>query len=813
VKPAARTPFTPDLSGPAGAYDGWPIQSRYRTTVAGGLLLVALVCVAAFYNVREDRQTSLAAGHRTVALVARVLADQIGSTIDGIPAPLQHEADLRSGSTAKDAFAAFEQGARARNPQIRSLAAGGCGFEHDIVDDAHTGGAWAHSCWPSPAHAAAAPPPAGEATFPLLVRLAAKDGRGVVPIVANLDCAALLARMSGIARDEHLIVSLAGKEAASGFRCSVGASLEPEALNDLETARFAVPGYPLTVEVGRPRADILREWRHNTWATLARTLTISSLVLVLLYVMVGQVRRQALANRELRVGEQRWRAVFDEAPVGIVMLLPNQPYMVANPAFKRMVGYSLDELHQLSASDITHPDDIELTRAKIAELERGERFTVKFEKRYLHRDGRVIWTEITISRLPETGALGGMLVAVIDDVSARREAEAERLRLEAQLRQSQKLEALGTFAGGIAHDFNNILSAILGYGERVFRALGADSPLRRDAQQVLNAGMRASLLVERILAFSRSGMTARLPVHVEPVLVETVELFKASLPPEVQVALQLDAPQAYVLGDPTHLHQVVMNLCSNAHHALEGPGTITVSARQVAIGEARALNSGTLQPGEYVCIGVADTGAGISPDVQERMFDPFFTTRKTIGGTGLGLSLVDGIVKEYGGAIEVRSEPGRGTQFNIYLPLCAQRPASPPAPTAEARRGNGETVLLVDDERALVELCEDLLAELGYEPLGFSSPGEALEAFLADPPRFDLVLTDHTMPEMTGIDLIRQIRAVRPDLPVLLMSGYGTHVVEEESRALGVRAVLKKPVLRADLTEAVHDALTRESPC
>ncbi|WP_429485976.1 ATP-binding protein [Paraburkholderia youngii] len=768
--------------------------------------------MAAFYNVHQDRQTSLAAGQRTVQLVARLLADQIGSTIDRIPTTLQYEAYSTPGLATHDAFAALGQRARMRIPQIRSLTAGGCGYERDIVDDARASGAPAHSCWPSSAQPAASPA-AGDATFPLLVCLAAQNGRGVVPVVANIDCAALLARMIGMARDERLILTVAGKDAASGFRCSVSPSFGEEELNDLETARYAVPGYPLTIEVGRPRADILREWRRNTLATLARTLAISSFVLVLLYVMVRQVRRQALANRELRMGEQRWRAVFDEAPVGIVMLMPNQPYMVANPAFKRMVGYSLDELHQLGASDITHPDDVELTRAKVAELERGERSSVKFEKRYLHRDGRVIWTEITISRLSETGALGGMLVAVIDDVSARREAEAERLRLEAQLRQSQKLEALGTFAGGIAHDFNNILSAILGYGERVFRALGADSPLRREAQQVLNAGMRASLLVERILAFSRSGMTARLPVHVEPVLLETVELFKASLPPEVKVMLRLNAPEAYVLGDPTHLHQVVMNLCSNARHALEGQGTITVSAREAAIGAARALNSGTLQPADYVCIGVADTGAGISPEVQERMFDPFFTTRKTIGGTGLGLSLVDGIVKEYGGAIEVSSELGRGTQFNIYLPLSVKRTAAPPTPAIETHRGNGETVLLVDDERPLVELCEDLLAELGYEPLGFSSPSEALEAFLADPLRFDLVLTDQTMPEMTGIDLIRQIRAVRPDLPVLLMSGYGTHVVEEESRSLGVRAVLKKPVLRADLTEAVRDALTRESPC
>ncbi|PMS19784.1 hypothetical protein C0Z18_13255 [Trinickia dabaoshanensis] len=680
-------------------------------------MLVALVCIAAWHHVRQARETALADGHRTIALVARVLADRLGGAVDRTPPALRYEAD---------------------------------------------------------------------------------------------SCPALLARLGDMARDERLLLTFSGSGAHSGFRCSAGASLRQDELSGLETVQMPVPGHPLTLEVGRPRSDILREWRGDAWTTLVRTLAISAFVLALLYVMVRQVRRQALANSELAAGEQRWRAVFDEAPVGIVMLQPNQPYMVANPAFKRMVGYSIDELQQLGASDITHPDDIELMQAKIGELERGERSSVKFEKRYLHRDGHVIWTEITISRLSESGALGGMLVAVIDDVSARREAEVERLRLEAQLRQSQKLEALGTFAGGIAHDFNNILSAIVGYGERVFRALGADSPLRHDAQQVLNAGMRASLLVERILAFSRSGMTARLPVHVEQVLVETVELFKASLPPEVSVTLELGAPQAYVLGDPTHLHQVVMNLCSNARHALHGQGSIGVSAREMSTVRALTLTSGPLQPGRYVRICVADTGAGISPAVQERMFDPFFTTRKTVGGTGLGLSLVDGIIKEYGGAIEVESEVGQGARFDVYLPLSDQRPAVIPRQAIETKRGNGETILLVDDEHTLVELCEDLLAELGYEPLGFTSPLDAWEAFLADPSRFDLVLTDHSMPEMTGTELIEKIRTVRADLPVLLMSGYGTAVAEQESRTLGVHSVLKKPVLLVDLAVAVRDALARD---
>ncbi len=805
MKLRLRTPASPDAASPANPHGGWSLNGHDQITLIGGIALVVLVCAAAFFSVRQDRRITLAEAHRSLQLVARVLADRMGSTIAGIPATLQSQAQSTAGVPGGEGFAAFAEQALASLPKVRSLTFGGCSYERVGGEGGSAAAVSTRPCTPTSAVSASTAPASGTpAVFPLTVHVPAQTSGAAVPVVANIDCTALLAGLANMARDDGLIVRLADGGAVAGFGCETSTATRPE---DLETAGFEVPGFPLIIDVSRPREEILRGWRRNAWVTLAGMLGSSAFVFLLLYMMVRRSRRQALANAELRAGEQRWRAVFDVAPVGIVMLLPNQPYMIANPAFKRMVGYSLDELHTLAADDITHPDDMALTRAKIAELERGERATVQFEKRYIHKDGHVIWTEIGISRLAGTGPLGGMLVAVIDDVSARREAEAERLRLEAQLRQSQKLEALGTFAGGIAHDFNNILSAILGYGDRVFRGLGPDSPLRRDAQQVLNAGTRASLLVERILAFSRSGMTARLPVQVAPIITETVELLKASLPPEISVKLQIDAPNSYVLGDPTHLHQVVMNLCSNARHALEGCGTITVCAREVVATTERSLNSGSLQPGTYVCIGVADTGHGIDPEVQERIFDPFFTTRKTIGGTGLGLSLVDGIVKDHGGAIEVLSEVDRGTQFNVYLPVCEERPFESPQPTVGVYTGNDETVLLVDDERVLVELCEEFLAELGYEPLGFTSPREALDAFLAEPSSFDLVLTDQTMPEMTGIELIRQIRAVRPELPVLLMSGYGTAVVEEESRVLGVRAVLKKPVLRAELAQVVWQAL------
>ncbi len=584
-----------------------------------------------------------------------------------------------------------------------------------------------------------------------------------------------------------------------------------------DNASFEVATAPFAdgrgqVEVRRLRADVLSEWRDSLANTVARNLVVSLLALALFASLGRQLRRQEVVHAQLSAAEQRWRAVFDTAPVGIVMLPPNTRYVIANPAFQRMLGYTMEELQDLTPDDITHPDDVALTREQVARLRTANEQQVTFTKRYLHRDGHVVWTALTISQLTTPGPLRGILVAVVDDLTGRREAEEARQGLEAQLRQAQKLEALGTFAGGIAHDFNNILSAILGYGERALKGVAPGTPASEDIHQVLSAGARARSLVRRILAFSRSGVQAREPVDVAAVVQETVDLLRGDLASGVALTLRCDAPRACVLGDATHLHQVVMNLCSNAVHAVGERGAVTVSVTEVFHAAPRRVTSGELRPGRHVRIEVEDTGVGMPADVQERMFDPFYTTRRAGEGTGLGLSLVDGIVKEYGGGIEVDSAPGRGSRFRIDLPLADEAAFATRVPEADAPHGRGEIVLLVDDEPALVRLGEEVLAELGYEPVGVGSGAEALARFEQDPAGFDLLLSDQTMAEMAGTELVERMRALRPGMPVVLMSGNVSPELEERAAALAVSAVLAKPLDAAALARALRRALEDGDP-
>ena len=411
---------------------------------------------------------------------------------------------------------------------------------------------------------------------------------------------------------------------------------------------------------------------------------------------------------------------------------------------------------------------------------------------------------IALRTLLTSAAMLG-LIALAAWGLARREREREEM--QRQLQQAAKMEAIGRLAGGIAHDFNNILGAILGYGELAQRNAGEGSAVRRQIDQVMQAGARGKGLVERILAFSRSGLGERVPVHVQSVIEETLEILAASLLPQVRLDKRLDAGDTAVLGDATQLHQVAMNLCTNALQAMEHGGVLTVVLDRASVPERRLLSHGTLLPGPYVRLSVSDTGSGIRPAVLERMFDPFFTTKGVGDGTGLGLSLVHGIVADFGGAIDVTTQAGAGTTLTVWLPAAGETARILAEPAGDLPHGSGEAVMIVDDERSLVALAEETLAALGYEPAGFNSSVTALQAFRAEPQRYDLVLTDETMPDMSGVELLREIRKVRPDLPIVLMSGYSGERLTERARAAGAAEVLRKPLVRRDIAEALERAL------
>jgi nitrogen-specific signal transduction histidine kinase len=396
-------------------------------------------------------------------------------------------------------------------------------------------------------------------------------------------------------------------------------------------------------------------------------------------------------------------------------------------------------------------------------------------------------------------------VGTVVDVTERKLAETEKERLEVQLRQSQKMEAMGTLAGGIAHDFNNILGAILGYGELAQQAVAEGSDVRRFVDNVMQAGNRAKSLVDRILAFSRSGVGELVQINVQAVIDETLELLAAaSLGPSVRLEKHLAADGAAIIGDATQLHQVAMNLFTNALQAMENGGLLTVGLDRENVTQELRLSHGTLPPGDYVRLCVSDTGSGIPSDVLERMFDPFFTTKGPGKGTGLGLSLVHGIVADLGGAIDVSTVIASGTTFVIWLPCTGEAAAPSNDLTPSLPRGRGQTILIVDNEEPLVALAEETLAELGYEPIGFSSSVAALQAFRAAPQRFDAVLSDESMPELTGIELAREMTLLRPDLPIVLMSGFGGAQLHERAQAARIGELLRKPLQRRDLAECLE---------
>lgn len=399
------------------------------------------------------------------------------------------------------------------------------------------------------------------------------------------------------------------------------------------------------------------------------------------------------------------------------------------------------------------------------------------------------------------------------DITQRKKAEKEKMELELQLSQKQKMDAIGTLAGGIAHDFNNILAAMQGYLELSLDDLPEDSAVRDHLEQILSCTNRATKLVKQILTFSRKDQQEqeKEPVQISSIVKEVLGMLRSSLPATIKICRKIQADSSMVLADSTQIHQVLVNLCTNASHAMrETGGLLEVSLKDVNLESETRIGDEHLVPGPYVKLSVSDSGCGMEKKVLERIFEPFFTTKKVNEGTGLGLSVVHGIIKSHNGAITVNSKPGKGTTFDIFLPKIESGEIQEPQ-SSEPTNKEKEVILIVDDEEVMVDVTRQRLERLGFDVVAKTSSIDALEAFQEEPDKFDLVITDQVMPNMTGTQLARELISIRPDISVILCSGFPENVCPDELESIGIKEFILKPISKQEIAEIIRKVLDKSS--
>ncbi|MBA3008947.1 MAG: response regulator [Proteobacteria bacterium] len=518
-----------------------------------------------------------------------------------------------------------------------------------------------------------------------------------------------------------------------------------------------------------------------------------------------QLKEQAASS------EKRFQLTFENAAVGIAHTRMNGSFFRVNKCLCNILGYTEQEFETLTVQNLTLPEDWEQDLLTIKDLFNDRISTIRREKRYIRKDKRVIWGRVTVSMARDSRNDSKYGIMVVEDITDRIEAEKNRKKMEGQLRQAQRMEAIGTLASGIAHDFNNILGVIMGHTDMAKRKLAKGASAEKNLDAVRTAANRAKDLVKQILTSCRQAAQEKTPIRIDDIVKETLTLLEASLPATIVIKtdIQKCAP---ILADPTQIHQVIMNLCTNAFHAMEeGGGTLTLGLKHLSRSQDLSVNALSLAPGEYTLLEVSDTGSGINPSLLERIFEPYFTTKPKNKGTGLGLSVVHGIIKSHGGEIFVSSEKETGTHFKVYLPCLNQGPESQikeadgsPIP------GGGETLLIVDDNAPYLEMMTDLLTELGYGVTAIRNPFEALNLIREKPGLFDCLITDYTMPDMKGFQLAQQVRKASPDLPIIMYTGFDETIAKKNSAAMGISAFLAKPVVLSETAATLRAVLGKK---
>ena len=520
---------------------------------------------------------------------------------------------------------------------------------------------------------------------------------------------------------------------------------------------------------------------------------------------VQDVTERKQAQDALIESEKKYRELVESANSIILRMDSGGQILYINKFGKDFFGFSEEEIIGKNAIGTIIP----VTESTGRNLKNMFSNIIRHPENYTHNENEntrkngervwVSWTNKTI--IAENGNVPEIL-SIGNDIT-------ERKLLEAKLRQAQKMESIGSLAGGIAHDFNNILFPIVGMSEMLMEDLPLGSPEHESAIEIYNASIRGSDLVKQILAFSRQSEQKKIPISIQKILREVIKLSRSTIPSNITITTDIQSDCSLVLADPTQVHQIAMNLITNAYHAVEPKnGEITVRLREVEIG-LEELSERELLPGRYALLSFSDTGLGIDPAIKEKIFDPYFTTKKQGKGTGLGLAVVYGIVKDHLGDIKVYSELGKGTTFNIYLPIMAQPEKSSSVEMKKVFQTGHERILFVDDEEAIAKLGKQMLERLGYKVTIRVSSLEALEVFKTKPNSFDLVISDMTMPQLTGDQLARELMAIRPDIPIIICTGFSERINQEKAASIGAKGFLMKPIVRSQLAAMVRNVLDK----